>query len=97
MTVAYELDRLFGHIVNNDKIDFTNVQTLLTDRGRDEDIEFSFFELLNCLTDQHSWSIQSRSKEGCLDGIMVGLCNSDSTYLLLLFLIETFINFLFAL
>jgi len=51
MTVAYELDRLLGHIVDNDEIDFTNVQTLLTDGGRDEDIELPFFELLDSLTD----------------------------------------------
>ena len=48
---AYELDRLLGHIVNNDEIYFTNIKTLLTNRGRDEDIEFPFFELLDRLTD----------------------------------------------
>ena len=48
---AYELDRLLGHIIDNYKIDFTNVKTLFSDRGRDEDVEFPFFELLDSLTD----------------------------------------------
>ena len=50
---AYELDRLLGHIIDNYKIDFTNVKTFLPDGGRDEDIEFSFFEVLDRLTDQY--------------------------------------------
>ena len=49
--VAYELDWLLGHIVNYDEIDFTNIEPLLPDRGRDKDIEFAFFELLDSLID----------------------------------------------
>jgi hypothetical protein len=52
---AHELDRLLGHVVDNDKIDFTNIKTLLTNRGRDEDVELSFFELLDRLTGQYKF------------------------------------------
>jgi len=52
---AYELDRLLGHIINHDKIHFTNIETLLPNRGRDKDIEFSFLELLDRLADEYSF------------------------------------------
>lgn len=51
--VAHELDRLLGHVVDNDKIDFTDIKTLLSNRGRDEDVKLSFFELLDCLIGQY--------------------------------------------
>jgi hypothetical protein len=59
---AHELDRLLGHIVDNDKIDFTNIKTFLTNGGRDEDIEFSFLELLDRLNDQYK--IEHAEKKG---------------------------------
>lgn len=46
----YELDRLLGHIVDDNKVHFSNIQALLANRGRHQDIELALLELLDCLS-----------------------------------------------
>ena len=45
----YQLDRLLWHVVDDNEVDFADIETFLSDRRRNEDIEDAFLELRNGL------------------------------------------------
>jgi hypothetical protein len=81
--LAHQLDTLLRHIIDNDKVDLSDIKTLLANGGRYQDIVFAFFEVDNGLYTV-SYDLICASK-------------SPRTDLFLLLLVEPLIILLFPL
>lgn len=79
---TYQLDTLLGHIVDHHEIYFANIQSFFSDRSGNKDIVYTLLEIVDGLTCQP----YSPSRAEC-----------QLFHLLLLFLVEALVLFLFAL